>query len=235
MALKAVFFDAAGTLFKTVRPVGESYARFAQKYGMDVAPADLSARFHVRFSDAPPLAFPGAPPDQIPQLERDWWKNLVREIFQPWGPFRDFEEYFSDLFAYFKRADSWSLYADTVETLSTLKGRGFILVVVSNFDSRVLGIIEGLGIAPWFDSVIISSQVGYAKPAPEIFHSALSLHELDADEALHIGDSLDKDVAGARNAGLTGVWLNRRGFSAAGSSTEVRSLNELVAIADRLS
>ena len=58
--IKAVFFDAAGTLIKPARRVGESYAAIAAKYGKDVSPAELFERFRICFDGAPPLAFPGA-------------------------------------------------------------------------------------------------------------------------------------------------------------------------------
>ncbi|MGH7773225.1 MAG: HAD-IA family hydrolase [Candidatus Binatia bacterium] len=235
MAFKAIFFDAAGTLIKTVRPVGESYALLAKSYGMEVPPEEIRERFRICFSSAPPLAFPGAPPKQLKDLERQWWKELVRRIFEPHGRFAHFDDYFSDLFSYFSKPSSWALYPEAEETLLALGERGFILDVISNFDSRLFGILEGLGIASQFDAIIISSQVGYAKPAAEIFHKALRLHHLKAEEALHIGDSPNKDAGGARNAGLTGVLLDRNGRATSDSFARVRSLKEMVPLIDRQS
>lgn len=233
MALKAIFFDAAGTLIKTARPVGESYALWAKRYGMEVFPTEIAERFRTCFSSAPPLAFPGARAKELQELERAWWKELVRRMFEPWGPLAHFDDYFSDLFGYFSKAEAWSLYPETAETLSALRERGFILEVISNFDSRLFGILDGLGIASWFDSVVISSRVGYAKPAPEIFHTALRLHQLKGGEALHIGDSPDKDAAGASGAGLTGVLLDRNGKTVVDSFPRVRDLKEILSLVDR--
>ncbi|MEE9549530.1 MAG: hydrolase, partial [Candidatus Binatia bacterium] len=101
MALKAIFFDAAGTLFTSVRPVGESYALIAKRYGMEVSGTETARRFRSCFSSASPLAFPGATGEQIKELERSWWKELVQRIFEPSGPFVRFDEYFSELFGYF--------------------------------------------------------------------------------------------------------------------------------------
>ena len=94
MAIKAIFFDAAGTLIKPARPVGESYAVLARTYGMEVSAAELSDRFRLCFRAAPPLAFPGATPARIENLERAWWKELVRHIFEPWNPFPGFNDFF---------------------------------------------------------------------------------------------------------------------------------------------
>ena len=60
--------------------------------------------------------------------------------------------------------------------------------MISNFDYRVYGILEGLGLTGYFDSMTISSEAGWAKPAPEIFKAALVRHGLAPDEALHVGD-----------------------------------------------
>lgn len=217
---------------KTAKSVGQSYAHLAKEYGMEVLPEEMAERFRTCFSSTPPLAFPGAQARDLKDLERAWWKELVRKIFEPWGNFAHFDEYFSELFAYFSRADAWSLYPETAETLSGLRNRGFILEVVSNFDSRLFGLLEGLGIVSCFDSIVISSQVGHAKPAPEIFHTALALHHLNAEEALHVGDSPGKDVVGASSAGLTGVLLDRHGSSVLNSSPRVRNLTEIFPLID---
>jgi len=227
MVIKAVFFDAAGTLIKPVRRVGESYAWIAKKYGMGVAPSEISSRFRLCFESAPPLAFSGATASDIQVLERRWWKQLVERIFEPWGRFESFDDYFSEVFAYFAQPQSWSLYPEVLETLSALKKRGLILDVISNFDSRLINILEGLGAADCFEHIFISSRVGHAKPAPEIFAAALSRHGLTAENALHVGDSGENDVRGAMNAGLKGILLDRDGDNRSDFPLRVSSLKEI--------
>ena len=232
MEFKAIFFDAAGTLFDAAAPIEETYALLAKKYGKEVSGREIGKRFRTGFSSAPPLAFPGAEPKELRILERAWWKELVRRVFEPWGPFPQFDGYFSELFDHFSRAESWSLYPETEETLSALKERGFILEVISNFDSRLFGILEGLRVAPWFDSVVISSRAGYAKPAPEIFQRGLGLYRLKAEEVMHVGDSLENDMAGASAAGLTGVLIDRDEEGASRSLPRVRNLKEILLLVD---
>jgi putative hydrolase of the HAD superfamily len=226
--VKTVFFDAAGTLMRPVRRVGESYALVAGSYGMNVQPAEVSARFRACFGNAPPLAFPGAENNGIQQLERDWWKALVARVFEPYGRFERFDEYFKDLFAYFSRADSWRLFPETEETLASLKRRGLKLAVISNFDSRLFGILEGLGVASEFESILISSHAGYAKPAPEIFRQALQRHQTKPVEALHVGDSVEKDAEGARGAGIQGVLLDRQAKLVAAGFPKIKNLSGLL-------
>jgi putative hydrolase of the HAD superfamily len=232
MTIKAVFFDAAGTLFKPARRVGESYAALAAKHGMQVTAADINERFGICFDAAPRLAFPGADGDKLAALERDWWKRLVAEVFKPWDGFADFDDYFDELFAYFADPAAWSLYPEVLETLATLKERGMILDVISNFDSRLVRILEGLGAAAAFEHIFISSRVGYAKPDRQIFDAALQHHGLIPQHALHVGDSETNDLHGANNAGLRGVLVDRSRNTNPTKGLRVGSLNGVLALLD---
>ena len=206
---KAVFLDAAGTLFESVTPVAVTYAELAKPFGKNVSYEEISLRFRNCFSTAPPMAFPGAEGQRLRALERAWWHDVVRRIFEPAETFLGFEDYFDELFAYFARPDSWALYDDSLVTLEALKDRNIPIALISNFDSRVLTIIQGLGIADYFDSVFISSSAGFAKPAPEIFFLALERHGIAPHEAIHVGDSPETDVEGALNAGVRPILLDR--------------------------
>jgi len=228
MAIKAIFFDAAGTLIKPSRRVGESYAAIAEKYGIQVPSGALSERFRACFDESPPLAFPGASPAEIAYLERDWWKQLVKRIFDPWSPFDRFEGYFAELFEYFSRADSWNLYPEVPATLTALKARGLIIDVISNFDSRLVKILHGLGAGHWFDEIFISSHVGHAKPSRQIFEAALEKHGINPDHAIHVGDSEVNDVQGAMNAGLKPIFVDRDGANDSASTPRVENLTEII-------
>jgi putative hydrolase of the HAD superfamily len=230
MTIQAVFLDAAGTLMRPQRGVGETYAAFAENYGMRVSAQDITSRFRTCFGAAPPLAFPGASADTIAALERDWWRTLVAQVFEPWGHFDRFDYFFADLFAYFARAEAWQLYPEVLQTLTALNARGLRLCVISNFDSRLLKILCGLGIAAAFDAILVSSSIGYAKPEPEIFHAALKRFNLSPAEALHVGDSEINDRQGAHNAGLRGVLVDRE----APSRRDADHISSLSALVDLL-
>ncbi len=135
---KAVFFDAAGTLFTVNGSVGEIYARLARDHGKEVSVADLEAGFRRCFATTPPMAFPGASPEQVLVLEKQWWRDLVQSVFASLGPFPRFAAYFEELFACFARAHAWRLYPETIETLAALKSCGLLLGIISNFDFQAL-------------------------------------------------------------------------------------------------
>ena len=227
---KAVFLDAAGTLFESTRPVAATYAELALRYGKNVPFDEVSRRFRDCFATAPPMAFPGSDGQRLEALERAWWREVVWRIFEPTGPFPRFDGYFGELFAYFARPDSWVLYDDARATLEALKARGLILVMISNFDSRVLKIIRGLGIADYFDSVFISSSAGFAKPEAGIFRLALERHGITPDEAIHVGDSPETDVEGALRAGVRPVLLDRRGDARHEGALRIDGLHELMGL-----
>jgi putative hydrolase of the HAD superfamily len=236
MAIRAIFFDAAGTLIRPIRPVGETYTSLATAYGMTVSAAEISERFRSCFRSAPPLAFPGAPRHEIEVRERDWWKRLVRNVFEPWGAFARFEDYFAELFNYFARPESWKVYPEVPQTLAGLTEKGLALAVISNFDSRLHGILDGLGMARYFTQIFVSSHVGYAKPSREIFQAALDLHGVGPESALHVGDSQEHDLLGALNAGLKGVLVARKTLPRDGQdrSFRISTLHDLLPILDQL-
>lgn len=208
--LRAVLFDAAGTLMETREPVGASYARIARKYGVDSSAGEVSAAFRRVFHKAPGLAFgPGHPPEKLRTMERQWWRDLVAETFEGLGRFSDFEAYFSELFEFFGDPTNWVVDPQAPAALQELRAQGLVLGVLSNFDHRLYRILEGLDLVRYFDSVTISSEAGYAKPSPGAFQAALARHGLNPAETLHVGDSEHHDLAGAEALGIAVVLIVR--------------------------
>jgi putative hydrolase of the HAD superfamily len=207
--LKAVFFDAAGTLFDAREPVGHTYARLARRYGVDASDAAVSASFRRAFGAASGLAFgPGRRPAELRRLEREWWRDKVANTMEPLGTLSDFDAYFDALFSYFADPDHWQADDEATAVLQRLKDRGLKLGVISNFDHRLYRILDGLGLTPYFDSITISSEAGYAKPSARIFETALSSVGVAPGEAMHVGDSEHLDLAAADAAGLLAVLID---------------------------
>ena len=119
-------------------------------------------------------------------------------------------------------------YPEVPDVLARLRARGARLAVVSNWDVSLHDVLERTGLRPLVDAVVISAELGVAKPDPAIFRAALDRLGVAPDGAVHVGDSLEHDVAGARAAGLEAVLVNRNGAVAPDGVRTVASLAELV-------
>ena len=206
--IRAVLFDAAGTLLAPREPVGESYARLARDYDVELSAWRVGEAFRRIFSQAEPMVFPEAKPEEIPSLERDWWKRVVRSTFlaaDSTKRFSDFDAFFERLWARFAAPDSWLLRPGSRELLARLRTRGLRIGVVSNFDRRLPAILEGLGLTAQLDVIVLPSDARAAKPDRRIFALALERIGVAAAEALFVGDDEQLDLEGARAAGLRAV------------------------------
>lgn len=105
---------------------------------------------------------------------------------------------------------SWRLFDDVRPCLDWLAASGLGLAVVTNAPGHYQREkISAVGLAADFDAVVVSGEVGAAKPDPRIFHTACDRLGLRPDEVAHVGDRLGTDARGATQAGLHGIWLNR--------------------------
>lgn len=107
--------------------------------------------------------------------------------------------------------ESYRLYDDALPTLDVLRGAGFTLGVISNWEEWLERLMVSLGIRDYFDVAVISGLAGHEKPDREIFLAALEAAGAQPDEAIHVGDSMRDDVEGAQAVGIRGILLDRRG------------------------
>jgi len=96
----------------------------------------------------------------------------------------------------------------TRDMLEGLQQAGLRLAVISNADGRVARYLEAAGLADLFEFILDSGAVGIEKPDRRIFDLALDRLGLGADEVVYVGDSWEIDVAGARNAGISPIYLS---------------------------
>jgi putative hydrolase of the HAD superfamily len=222
--IRAVLFDAAGTLFDVLEPVGETYARFARREGVIAEPRALDDAFRAAFAGSTPLAFPHTDAAELPSLERAWWKRLVFDAFaraHVEAPQAALDRAFADVFEHYATAAAWRTFADTKPVLRRLRDLGLRLGVVSNFDARLRRLLDALGLAAAFDVVVLSSECGAAKPDRRIFEAALRALRSPAAAALHVGDSEVLDRRAATEAGLAAVRLDRGGLASADVVTQL--------------
>jgi len=111
----------------------------------------------------------------------------------------------------FGRIDRWRVYDDVLPAFQRLRDRGLKLGIISNWDRRLVRLMDGLEIAPLLDSVISSADVGLRKPDPRIFELACEELDVAPEDAAHVGDHHYADVLGARAVGMHAVLIDRHG------------------------
>jgi len=206
--IKAIFFDAVGTLFRLTNTVGDHYAYVGREVGLDLDAQNLERAFHAAWKQMPQRAAIDRPREND---DKGWWRGLVYLVLDQIAPSLsefDRDNFFEIAYEHFAEAGVWELYPEVPGILEQLQPR-FQLAVVSNFDGRLRLILQHLGISKFFPNVFVSSELGADKPDPEIYRRALKLIKLKPNEALHVGNDQKRDWEAASAAGLSIFRLER--------------------------
>jgi putative hydrolase of the HAD superfamily len=206
--IRGIFFDAGNTLLRVHPSVGEIYADAARRYGADLSAEAVEESFKKMWTRTGPLVT-NEGHRLTYEKERDWWRFIVSEVFRDHIQFGNFDAFFDFLFERFAQSDCWRLYDDAHLVLQDLKQRGLHLGIISNWDSRLPSLLQQLDISKYFETVVVSSLVGYEKPHPAIFQIALDRSGLNSAEVIYIGDDPVLDYQAARSAGMRAFHLNR--------------------------
>ncbi len=200
----AVFFDALGTLVELQPPAPRLVAVLAEQ-GFQLREERAAAAFATEISYYVDHHLEGADRGSLDDL-RDRCAEVLREALALDGLDH----------AGARRALLGSLrfeaYPEATQALGALRREGRRpLLIVSNWDCSLPRWLAHTGLLELVDGVVTSAEAGAAKPDPAIFGRALELAGERADQSLHVGDSLDNDVAGARAAGVRAVLVRRQG------------------------
>ncbi len=124
------------------------------------------------------------------------------------------------------------LFDDAVAFLEAVESRFPLALITNGAADTQRNKLRVLAIEHRFGAIVISGEIGRKKPDAHVFELALARLGASAADAWHVGDSLESDIAGARAAGLTGIWINRHGHIREATDPEphheVTSLNELL-------
>jgi putative hydrolase of the HAD superfamily len=207
--IKAISFDAVGTLFYLSQTVGDHYALVGSEVGLTLDARQLDCAFYVAWKQMPRRTAIDGP---RPNDDKDWWRELVNLVLDQAAPSLsefDRDNFFEIAYEHFAEAGVWELYPEVVGVLEKLQPR-FQLAVISNFDGRLRFILGHLGISKYFAHVFVSSEIGADKPDPEVFRRAVKIISLKPDEVLHVGDDQERDWKAASEAGLSIFRLDRQ-------------------------
>ena len=201
--IKAVSFDAAGTLIQLAEPVGTSYSTVAATFGVSVTPDALNRVFGTVWKRTPP-PFSEDAADHDPH-EKAWWGRLVREVFTEAGATipdeATFAEFFEALYLHFEIPGTWLAVPGAKETAEKV-ATSHRCVVFSNFDGRLRRVLADLDLLAPFESLYLSCEMRLSKPDPRAFATVATGLGLTPAEILHVGDDPRCDWEGARAAGF---------------------------------
>lgn len=204
--IRAVFFDAGGTLLRTAEPVGRTYARFASHYGWpaEEEPLDHGFRTAWKKRSAEGTGLDGT-------LGREGWKRILKASVEAGGLPEGFpfDDYFDEVYAHFARPDAWRDFPETEAVLARLHERGIRTGILSNWDPRLRQVLAGFRWAERLDPVLISEEVGAEKPGLEIFRKAEQAGGVTAGECALVGDDPHSDQRGAEGAGWRWALVSR--------------------------
>jgi putative hydrolase of the HAD superfamily len=198
--IRAITFDVGGTLLEPRPSVGAIYAAVAAERGWrNLSIAQLNANFAAAWRKK--IAF---------DYSTDAWRQIVEESFTGLVDRAAVHDFFDELYMRFEQPASWAVYDDVRPAMDRLRQRAIRLAVISNWDLRLRPLLNRIGLATCFDAILISAEVGAAKPASRIFDEAARQLKVAQQEMLHVGDSQREDVQGARAAGLAAVRIDRQ-------------------------
>jgi putative hydrolase of the HAD superfamily len=222
-AICAVAFDAVGTLIHPDPTPAAVYAAVGRRFGSRLHIKEIRSRFTAAFAAQEQL---DAQNDLATSEEREQrrWQEIVAHVL---NDVADHEGCFAELYAHFGRPSAWRVDGEAGELLARLKRADYPIALASNYDRRLRGVVAGLEALEPIHCLIISSEVGWRKPAREFFGHLTSTLALQARDVLYIGDDPVNDFEGARNARLPALLFDPRGRHSALKQNRLGNLGDL--------
>src|SRR5438105_2955608 len=161
-ALEAITFDVGGTLIAPWPSVGDVYAEVAARNGLSGLQAkELTQRFASAWEKRRDFNY-----------SRADWAEIVDATFDGLAAEPPSQTFFHELYDHFAQASSWRIFDDVLQTLDDLASGEIKIALISNWDERLRPLLRALDLAKYFDLIIVSCEVGFAKPSPVIFEIA---------------------------------------------------------------
>lgn len=201
--IRAVFFDAVGTVLHPQPGAPTIYAREAERFGIATDANEILDRFRRAYAleEAVDVRADWATSEE---RERQRWRAIVTATL-PGSP----PECFDSLFGHFARPSAWSAATEIEAVLERLAERGLRLGLASNYDSRLSLVLAGRPeLRRLADHVVVSSQVGIRKPGRAFFQRVIEEAECSPQQIAFVGDDVENDFRGAERAGMLAILLD---------------------------
>lgn len=208
---RGVVFDATGTLIEATESVGDVYQRVALEHGIVLGSWRLDDAFGRVLRHAPPRGVEGEDEQTRRDGEVEWWFELIRQTFQAADSavlFDDFSSFAQTLFDTYRAPAAWRVRDRVLPLLSRLRDQGTPMTVVSNFDYRLLEILEALELTPFFTSIELPCKHGARKPDASLFEAAARSLDRAITDLIYIGDDSPDRLTAIRGHGLDVIDVN---------------------------
>lgn len=232
--LRAVFLDIGDTVMRPNPSWEHIYAIAFEEHGVQIRLEELRDALRAAYHHGGWGFEDGFEPSEDTSFRRTVEIDQAAIAELGIGPMPD--SFFRRLSELFMLVSNWHVFPDVMPALDAIRERGLKIGAVSNWVWQLPELMHSLELVSQFDFIAASARVGFEKPHPQIFRYALEQAGVEAGEALHVGDHLDADVAGAQGVGIPAVLIDRRerfGTDDLPPGTPlIRSLTELVPIVD---
>ena len=202
--IRAIFFDIGDTLVFDEPPLIERVRMAIETVGLAYRKEDMPRAFRAAEDYAMISYLQGLPWDD-PCVQEESAVIILRELGLA-NAGRD--KLLALRQAFLKTEFTRRLHPEAIPLVEELKGRGFNVGAISDWEETLPALLAELQLAPHLDALAISAVVGVTKPNPRLFEEALAQAEVKAEESIHIGDYYELDVAGARAAGMTPILFD---------------------------
>jgi putative hydrolase of the HAD superfamily len=231
--VKAVSFDVGETLLRPYPSFGELTVQRCREVGA-VLPPGANARIEqLADSHFASLRRQGRTYSRSNEESRNAWLGLYRAFLHQEGIDENRAERVAEhIYATFVDPATYRLFDDARPVLTELRSRGFVVGVISNWETWLTSLLRVTGLDSLLDFRVVSGLVGYEKPDSRIFDVAIQSTGVAASDFLHVGDSVSSDVEGALGIGMRAILLDRYGRYPDINATRVQSLRELLDLPD---
>ncbi len=232
MSTKAIFLDVGGTLLEMGDPES-AYLDILNQYGYSATREQIGAWIRTAQEETGPVVSSGSGSTFKVSASKEQARreDLIGVFLREAGVRKNFDSCRKEIWKSWVRTPVFRLFPETLPLLRGLKESGFLVGAVSNWEPRLQELCENLGIAHYFDFMVVSEAHGYAKPGMRLFELALERAATRPEEVIHVGNDPVEDIEPAESLGIRAVLIQRDGSDEIGHSPRIPSLKEVLPLA----
>ncbi len=224
--IKAVVFDAVGTLIHVDPSFEHIYAQTGRRFGSSLDEAIVRVRFRAAFAEQDRI---DAAKNWITDedRERQRWRDIVAAVFAEFDR-NATDVCFEALFHRFGVPQAWRADVDAERVIREFAARGYRVALGSNFDRRLRDVVTVVPGYEIFETLQISSEIGWRKPSPRFFFQLAESLSLSPSQILFVGDDVANDYDPAIAVGMSARLIDPRRQHLTLGSDRIEGLADLL-------